>query len=226
MIRDMQQSNSTPVSDSLSVQDDQEVIKIIQYIDFSINKFYDYYMSYGDSDKENRISDLMISCFEDYLSSYNNGYLPIRFSMHPTEESSTREPDIGVFPRPIRNHLRPILVLEAKRLYDSFHSHEYVYGNTGGIERFKRCLHAVDHNVCGMIGYIQVQDSNYWFSKVNTWIDGLAKENTDETIDWTCESEKLIPVNSFMNGQKYSSLNHRKPKDDFIRILHYFVKLS
>jgi hypothetical protein len=182
-------------------------------------------MDHGDSDKENRISDLMISCFEDYLFSYNNGFLPIRFNMHPTEENSTREPDIGVFPRPIRNRLRPIIVLEAKRLNGSSHSHEYVYGNTGGIERFKRCVHASNDSVCGMIGYIQVQDANCWFAKVNNWIDRLAKENTDETIDWTHESEKLIPVNSFINVQKYSSLNHRKPKDDSIQIFHYFIEL-
>ncbi|MDR1896533.1 MAG: hypothetical protein LBR10_07075 [Prevotellaceae bacterium] len=226
MIRDIQQSNSIPVSDSLSVQSSQEIEIIFKFIDFSISKFYDYYLEYGDSEMEDRISDLLVSCFNEQLVLFKNGFLSVIFKNKPTEAGSTRQPDIGVEPKQIKKPFKPIIVLEAKRLYDSSHSHEYVYGNTGGIERFKRCLHAVDDNICGMIGYIQVQDSNYWFAKVNDWIGGLAEENTDETIDWTCENEKLIPVNSFMNGQKYSSLNHRKPKDDFIRILHYFVKLT
>jgi hypothetical protein len=225
MIRDMQQAYSIPVSNSLSVQDDQEVINIFRYIDFSIDKFYDYYMTYGDSEKENRITDLLIACFEDCLFLFNKGYFPIRFSKNPTEKDSTREPDIGVFPRKTRKPFRPIIIFEAKRLYDSSYSSEYVYGNRGGIERFKRCKHAADDKMCGMIGYIQNNDKNYWFVKINDLISKLAKENTDNTIDWTHESEKLTLVDSFIKVQKYSSLNYRKAKNDSIRIFHYFIDL-
>jgi hypothetical protein len=225
MIRDMRDSSSAPVSDSLSVQDNQEVVKIFQYIDFSIEKFYDYYMIYGDSERENRITDLLISCFEDYLSSFNGGYFSIRFSKGPTEADSTREPDIGIYPRPIRKLFKPIVVLGAKRLYHSSHSIEYVSGDTGGIERFKRCLHAAGDNICGMIGYVQIHNSDYWFTKINNRIEGLAKENIDEMIDWTHEKEKLTVVNAFTKVQKYSSSNYRKTKDDFIHIFHYFIEL-
>jgi hypothetical protein len=225
MIRDIQQAHSTPVSNSLSVQDDQELINIFRYIDFSIDKFYNYYIAYGDSEKENRITDLLIACFEEYLFSFNNGYFSIRFSKNPTESDSTREPDIGVFPRKTRKLFRPILIFEAKRLYDSSHSSEYVYGDTGGIERFKRCKHAADDKVCGMIGYIQSNEPNYWVAKINDWINILAKENTDETIDWAHECEKLILESSFIKAQKYSSLNYRKAKNDSIHIFHYFIEL-
>jgi hypothetical protein len=225
MIRDIQDSSSTPVSDSLSVQDNQEVEKIFQYIDFSIGNFHDYYMNLGDSEKENRITDLLIACFEQYLSSFNNGYFSIRFSKNPTEKNSAREPDIGIYPRKIKKTFKPIVVLEAKRLYDSSHSIEYVSGGTGGIERFKRCLHAADDNACGMIGYVQIHNFDYWFTKINNRIEGLAKENIDKMIDWTHEKEKLTPMNTFTKVQKYSSSNYRKAKDDFIQIFHYFVEL-
>jgi hypothetical protein len=225
MIRDMQQVHSTPVSNSLSVQDDQELINIFRYIDFSIDKFYDYYMAYGDSEKENRITDLLIACFEEYLFLFNNGYFPIRFSKNPTETNSTREPDIGVFPRETRKPFRPIIIFEAKRLYNSSHSNEYVCGDTGGIERFKRCKHAADDKVCGMIGYIQSNKANYWLVKINNWISKLSKENTDETIDWMHESEKLTLEDSFIKVQKYSSVNYRKARNDSICIFHYFIEL-
>jgi hypothetical protein len=225
MIRDILDSSSTPASDSLSVQDNQEVANIFQYIDFSIGKFYDYYMIYGDSESENRITDLLISYFEDNLSSFNNGYFSIRFNKNPTEKDSTREPDIGVFPRPIKKTFKPIVVLEAKRLYDSSHSIEYVSGDTGGIERFKRCLHASNDNICGMIGYVQIYDADYWLAKINNRIDRLANENTDGMIDWTRKDEKLNPVNIFTRVQKYSSSNYRRTKDDFIQIFHYFIEL-
>jgi hypothetical protein len=225
MIRDIQQSNFAPVSNSLSAPDDQELMNIFQYIDISMNKFYDYYTENGDSDKENRITDFLISCFEEYLYLFNNGYLSIRFSKGPTEKDSTREPDIGIYPRKIRKPFKPIAILEAKRLYVSSHSNEYVYGATGGIERFKRCKHASDDKVCGMIGYVQFKDSNYWFSRINGLIDRLAKENKDETIDWIGENEKLIFLNSFVKGNKYSSLNYRKSKNDLVHIFHYLIEL-
>jgi hypothetical protein len=225
MIRDIQQSYSIPTSNSLSIQDDQELISIFRYIDFSINKFYDYYMTYGDSKKENRVTDLLVGCFEEYLFSFNGGYFSIRFSKGPTERGSAREPDIGIFPRKTRKPFKPIITFEAKRLYDSSHSSEYVSGDTGGIERFKRCKHAADDKVCGMIGYIQSNEPNYWFVKINDWINKLAKENTDETIDWTHESEKLTLEDSFTKARKYSSLNYRNTKNDTIHIFHYFIEL-
>jgi hypothetical protein len=225
MVRDVQRLNSVPVSNSLSAEDDQELTNIFRYIDFSIDKFYDYYVDNGDSEKENRITDLLISCFEEYLYLFNNGYLSIRFSKGPTEQRSTREPDIGIFPRKIRKPFKPIVIFEAKRLYDSSHSNEYVLGATGGIERFKRCKHAADDDMCGMIGYVQAKDSNFWLSKVNGLINKLAKGNNDETIDWTHGSEKLTLLNSFVKVQKYSSLNYRKPRNDFIHIFHYFLEL-
>jgi hypothetical protein len=116
-------------------------------------------------------------------------------------------------------------VLEAKRLYDSSHSIEYVSGGTGGIERFKRCLHATDDNICGMIGYVQIHNSDYWFAKVNNRIEGLAKDNIDKMIDWTHEKEKLTSVKTFTKVQKYSSSNYRISKEDFIQIFHYFIEL-
>jgi hypothetical protein len=225
MIRDIQNLNSKPVSDSLSVQLNQETDIIFNFIDFSINKFHGYYFEFGDSDMEDRISDLLVTCFNDHISKFENGYLSIIFQNKPTEPTSTRQPDIGVYPKPTRNPFKPIIVIEAKRLYDSSHSKEYVSGNTGGIERFKRCKHAANDKVCEMVGYVQVHDSDYWFTRINNWIDKIAKRNVDESIDWTDEKEKLVPLNVLTNVKKYSSINSRKSKGDFIQIYHYFVEL-
>ncbi|MFN0202561.1 MAG: hypothetical protein ACKVTZ_13635 [Bacteroidia bacterium] len=79
--------------------------------------------------------------------------------------------DIGVY---IGSNL--VFTIEAKVLpipkYEGSTPHQYVYGQGGGIERFKEGNHGVDNrnrmiNPNGMIAYIKQHDFQYWFEKVN-----------------------------------------------------------
>ena len=90
----------------------------------------------------------------------------------------------------------PLFIVEAKRLTTTFpieRKKEYVIGATdnGGIERFKLGIHGKGHSECGIVGYIEEEDADYWLKTINKWIEDLAKDdafwNTDEKIS---EEEK------------------------------------
>ena len=57
---------------------------------------------------------------------------------------------------------------------------EYVVGNNknGGIERYKIEKHGKGLNECGLVGFIEQENSAYWLKKVNSWISELS-ETTD-----------------------------------------------
>jgi len=76
-----------------------------------------------------------------------------------------------------------------------------------------------------MFGYIQDHEAEYWFEKINKWIDVLAKTNVVNTIDWPNANEKLTKTSSFQNVEKYNFFNFRKATGDTIQILHYFIRV-
>jgi len=76
-----------------------------------------------------------------------------------------------------------------------------------------------------MFGYIQDHEAEYWFEKINKWIDVLAKTNVVNTIDWSNANEKLTKTSSFQNVEKYNFFNFRKATGDTIQILHYFIRV-
>jgi len=88
---------------------------------------------------------------------------------HITNGSRSRE-DIGISPE--SDEHTTFLVIEAKRLDSTLsksRDKEYILGETGGIERFKREKHAKNHNYAGMIGYIQIGNCDTWSTKINNW---------------------------------------------------------
>lgn len=44
---------------------------------------------------------------------------------------------------------------------------------SGGIQRFKLSLHGDKHNLAAIVGYIQEDEPNGWFKKINSWIQSL-----------------------------------------------------
>lgn len=227
MHRDKLLSYNPPQSNDLSVKSNHEVILILDFIDQNISGFCPYYLDIKDSDRENRISDSLVQhfqcCIQEDLS---EGYFPFRFSKNPTQPDSTKETDIGVFVLTRNPNLITIIEFEAKRFSKTSNNKEYVCGERGGIERFKKGEHASHLSICGMFGYVQSRTSEEWIEKVNTWIVKLSKKNTDPDVDWTSPDEKLSKVKSFLNVEKLISVNSRKKSKDSISIYHYFINLS
>lgn len=226
MLRDNIKTYNPPLSDDLSVYPKQEVNILLDFIDNNIADFCPYYKTIKDSDKENRISDFLVNHFQLCLRDEQlGGFPPFDFRKNPTQSDSDRETDIGVIV--LTKNIKPITIIEfeAKRFSASSNNKEYVCGERGGIERFKRGHHSSHLSICGMFGYVQSRTPSEWIQKVNTWIVELSQTNTNLDIDWNSLDEKLNPINSFQNVEKLKSNHSRKQPSDNILLWHYFINL-
>lgn len=226
MLKDSQPNYSPPLPNALNVSSTIEVDKVLEFVDQNIPSFCAYYQTIKDSDRENRISDLLVHHFQLCKAEQSGGFLPYDFRKNPTQAHSGKETDIGVFVLTRGMKPIPVIEFEAKRFSESSNNKEYVYGERGGIERFKRGHHSSHLTVCGMFGYVQSRTSTEWVTKVNGWIDELAANNGDVSIDWTAIEEQLIKIRSFRKVEKLSSQNLRKQTNDKILLWHYLLELN
>ena len=216
MLKDNQPTYHLP-ENSISAEPNIETNKIWAFIDTNVVNFPSWYSTVRDVDREDRITDAIVQFFQVCKFKQFDGYAPYDFRPHPTQQYSNRKPDIGIYL--LNNRKDTIIEIEAK-IFSSKNSHnkEYVCGETGGIERFKRGLHSSHLPECGMFAYIFDAQIN-WLEKINNWIEKLSKTNTDTTICWS-KNEILKPINTF----KYHSCHQRKTLDD-INLWHYFIEL-
>lgn len=106
---------------------------------------------------------------------------------------SALPPDPAVIEGRSYSVLDPFLVLEGKRLPapKQDREREYVTGGdkkSGGIQRFKLGLHGALLRHAGMIGYVERDSFDHWFTSINAWITDLA-ESTSEWSQEDCLSE-------------------------------------
>ena len=226
MLKDNQSPGFLPSPNSLSVSPTIEVDKVLEYVDRHIAGFCAYYQTIKDSERENRISDFLVRHFQLCKIEESDGFFPYDFSKNPTQALSGKETDIGVFA--LTRGARPITIIEfeAKRFSESSNNKEYVCGERGGIERFKRGHHSSHLTVCGMFGYVQSRNASDWIAAVNKWINELALHDTDATIDWKGRAETLMKSHSFIKVEKLSSSNFRMLTSDAILLYHYFITLN
>jgi len=212
---------------TLSVSSNIEATTILSFIDKVISGFKNYYIKQSQHNplKENRISDLLVHYFQCHKLKFFDGFCPFDFRKNPTQLASFKETDIGVYPISLNSYpLLPIFEFEAKRLSNSTaHNSEYVYGKRGGIERFKRGQHSPHLLECGMFGYIQSDNADYWIPKINHWIQ---KAPAQPDIDWTDPNESLRLVDRFTHVVKLKSDNYRYTHKNTIRLWHYMIDLT
>lgn len=212
----------------LTIQKNHEVLTILSFIDDNIGGFKCYYINQGSPIKENRISDLIVQYFQCCKIKYNDGFVGFDFRKNPTQLDSSKETDIGVFPLSLSiNPILPIFEFEAKRLSNSKdhkpNNKEYVTGDRGGMERFKRSEHSPHLTEWGMFGYIQSDNANYWITKINNWIRDIAQLESD--LDWSSPNEALSTVSNSPEFTKLESDNSRTQSKDPIHLWHYMIEL-
>lgn len=121
--------------------------------------------------------------------------------------------------------------IEAKRLPTPGQNREkeYVVGfdkPSGGIERFKKRIHGNNLKYAAIIGYIQEENANHWYLKINDWIGELITSypniwnQDDKLIKGT---SMLIGLNKFYSKNLRSGLNSKK--NDSINLLHFWINL-
>lgn len=142
-----------------------------------------------------------------------------------------RSYDTSIILANIKGSLGKILTIEAKRLPTpgTYREKEYVAGNLGGIERFKKEVHAqeISCNLALMVGYIQKENGNHWQNKVNEWINEQIKESSNKNIAWQ-ENDLLTFDKKFSFESKitkYTSTHSRITLPN-IKLFHYWIDLN
>ena len=114
-----------------------------------------------------------------------------------------------------------IYCIEAKRLPTGKRDREkeYVMGDGGGIQRFKKNLHGMNRtgNLLernGMVGYVQENDFDHWHTQINQWI-------TDEP---TWSNTEMLQKVSFGTIAKLESTHERISKDN-LKLTHFWINL-
>ncbi len=126
-------------------------------------------------------------------------------------------PDILIFASPYQPFSSELFIIEAKRL-PSPKSRDYV---KTGIGRFKREEHGKKHDIAAMLGYVQDEDFEHWYKKVNSWIeDSIAMP--DENPRWM-EQDKLHSVRLAGVGEYRST--HSRINENPITLYHFWVPL-
>ena len=225
MLRDSVRQLAKPASTELSVSPEVEVNSIFNFVDKHLPEFPAYYQSIKDSTRENRISDFLVHHFQ-LCKTEDGGYFPFDFRKNPTQATSGKETDIGVFLLFREKKPLPIVEFEAKRFSSTSNNKEYVCGERGGIERFKRGYHSSHLSVCGMFAYTQATNDRGWVNDVNTWIRELSVNSTDNTIDWANVGESLVTISTVGKIEKLSSEHSRKQVGKSILLYHYFIDLN
>lgn len=124
-----------------------------------------------------------------------------------------------------------ILVIEAKRLPTpgKDREKEYLLGNYGGIERFKKGVHGqdVESETAIIIGYIQQETDEVWCNKINRWIDEEITQSSNSSLSWHKE-DLLIHDDTFQKDKikKYLSTHTRVLPLSKLKINHYWIDLK
>ena len=158
---------------------------------------------------ENKISSEIQRLLNDKLREENSDYT---FTFN-----ESYGPDISIYASPYTAFSEILFVIEAKRLR-SKSSNDYV---KSGIRRFKEEKHGKHHNIAAMLGYVQEEDFNYWYDKVNSWIKALISD-TSENPRWT-QKEQIREIQITDIGEYKSK--HSRIKEEPITLYHFWINL-
>lgn len=209
--------------------------------DDNINSFFKFKKEYEEENKaflirneELKNEDDITNVFDSFLNfeiPKNENKFHFKFQ-YKTIESNTST-DIGVISLRYSKH-KCICFIEAKRLptpaYSGSQETEYVcYKNAtkqGGIERFKTGKHGNNLPFSIMVGYIQEQNANHWYNKINDWINEQIQISSNTQISWL-EEDSLIQEISFLKSRitKYNS-THSRINSGRINLIHYWIDLK
>ena len=113
--------------------------------------------------------------------------------------------------------------VECKRLPSPEKSREkeYVIGekNNGGIERYKTEKHGKGLSECGLLGFVEKENFNYWSTKINNWISDLATTNKVWRKD-----EVLSEIESDIEFCVLKSITHRN--EDDVNLTHLWISIN
>ena len=199
------------------------------YVDKLINFLEEHYASFPKAynvsinESEEDISDKL---YRHLQRQSNLNDAPFQFQPEtpqklPTAKGHKKRADFGVNLNTFDINMELIYCIEAKRLPTGKREREkeYVMGDGGGIQRFKKNLHGMNRKGDllernGMIGYVQENDFEHWHTQINQWI-------TDEP---TWSNTEMLQKVSFGTIAKLESTHERISKDN-LKLTHFWINL-
>lgn len=99
---------------------------------------------------------------------------------------------------------------------------EYVIGNNnnGGIERFKSEKHGKGLDECGMIGFMEKENFEYWLDKINSWIMELSETEATWSNDELLNSEANQAEYCYLKSAAYTFTRNR------MKLHHFWIDIS
>ena len=187
------------------VELDSSITSVVEFIEIHFGEFSE--KAKGEiSSSEKSLNDRLCKYFNR-----NAGNYPFYFHHENVEDHTTglsAQIDIAALSRSEQitigdrsyNEFNPFFSIEAKRLPTPGHKREkeYVTGTdkpSGGIERFKSGIHGKSLKFAAIIGYIQEENANHWYLKINNWISELISSTPNI---WK-EDDKLMKEASKVN---------------------------
>ncbi|WKS95924.1 hypothetical protein [Riemerella columbina] len=170
---------------------------------------------------ENKYTQIYVEQVEVFIKSHPN--IGVKNQYSDTFFGTKGIPDFYFHKVEEGVHNKPIIVWEVKILSNSFgkkREKEYVIGdnNNGGIERFKNEKHGKGLPECGLLGFVQDKDFNYWHNTINSWIIDLSKTN-----DIWKEDEILSMIEHNNEFCTFRSFAHRS--SDKVHLIHLWILL-
>ena len=148
------------------------------------------------------------------------------FQFQCPEANSKRSTDMSVIYAAPFSSTESFFVIEAKTLPTpgSGREREYVQGNLGAMERFKRGHHGRSLERSAILGYVEAENYDHWHKAICSWINELIQENTDTSILWN--TDDLLTFLKNVNGiNLYNSLNARIGNTQ-IQLTHYWININ
>lgn len=132
--------------------------------------------------------------------------------------------DFFFYPNEQNVELSSIYSVESKRLPspEKNREKEYVVGNknNGGIERYKTEKHGKGLIECGLVGFLEKEDSAHWRKTINNWIEELVKL---PQTSWS-NDEGLGKIDQRTDFCIMQSIAHRKVND--ISLMHLWISIN
>ncbi len=234
MLADVSQNNSSGKLTN-GIEIDSSIKSVVEFIEIYFSEFAEKVKGKIDT-SEKSLTDKLCKYLNRNASSY-----PFYFqheNVENSESGNSPQTDIGTLS--VSEHLivgdrsygefDSFFSMEAKRLPTpgQYREKEYVIGHNkpcGGIERFKKEIHGKNLRFAAIIGYVQQEDANHWFLKINEWISELIVTSPNE---WN-EKEKLVLKSKENNRvSKLFSKNlllTSGEEDSFINLFHFWINL-
>jgi len=187
----------------------------LKVIEFIRNKLPIFNYSLGSKAEEDISQELIIYLQREAMADN------VLFFFKAEYKEGNRRVDFGVISAIPFADTKAFFVIEAKRLSTDLskdREKEYVFGNYGGIERFKKNLHGRGLSQSAIIGYVQKEDFLHWFTLINLWIDKAIQQDNL----WS-QADKLKWGSSGQFSEYVS--NHSRIDGSVIRLTHLWIKV-